>query len=226
MAGATQSELARQVRYLKVENEILRIKPPARITVTEKEKNRLAKFAARLGSAINDLVSIAGELIWDRRRIAMQMFLVRTVIAAVIIGVVSEIAHRSPRMALASPEEGVPRCRSIVAFELTTFSSNSRSRRKCSTLTWGCSANCICAHVERSSIQSGSSNNRDRPSMSHRTCATATIDLRTTRTRLTRKPCHGCQEEHTKSSVLSAFCRGVVQLCAARFSTGSSIAGI
>ncbi len=58
IAGATQKELARQVRYLKVENEILRSKLPARITVTEKEKNRLAKFAAKLGSAINDLVSI------------------------------------------------------------------------------------------------------------------------------------------------------------------------
>lgn len=58
IAGATQNELARQVRYLKVENEILRSKLPARVTVTEKEKNRLAKFAAKLGSAINELVSI------------------------------------------------------------------------------------------------------------------------------------------------------------------------
>lgn len=58
IAGATQKELARQVRYLKVENEILRSKLPARVTVTEKEKNRLAKFAAKLGSAINELVSI------------------------------------------------------------------------------------------------------------------------------------------------------------------------
>ncbi len=46
------------VRYLKVENDILRSKLPARVTVTEKEKNRLAKFAAKLGSAINELVSI------------------------------------------------------------------------------------------------------------------------------------------------------------------------
>lgn len=58
IAGATQSELARQVRYLKVENEILRSMLPPRITVTDKEKNRLAKFAAKLGSALNDLVSI------------------------------------------------------------------------------------------------------------------------------------------------------------------------
>ena len=33
IAGATQKELARQVRYLKVENEILRSKLPARLTV-------------------------------------------------------------------------------------------------------------------------------------------------------------------------------------------------
>lgn len=50
IAVATQNELARQVRYLKVENEILRSNLPARITVTEKEKNRLAKFAAKLGA--------------------------------------------------------------------------------------------------------------------------------------------------------------------------------
>lgn len=58
IAGATQNELARQVRYLKVENEILRSKLPARITVTEKEKNRLAKFGAKLGAALNTLVTI------------------------------------------------------------------------------------------------------------------------------------------------------------------------
>lgn len=58
IAGATQNELALQVRYLKVENEILRSKLPARVTVTEKERNRLAKFAAELGSAINELLSI------------------------------------------------------------------------------------------------------------------------------------------------------------------------
>jgi len=36
IAGSTQRELARQVRYLRVENEILRSKLPARITVTPK----------------------------------------------------------------------------------------------------------------------------------------------------------------------------------------------
>lgn len=38
IAGATRKELARQVRYLKVENEILRGKLPKRITVAPKEK--------------------------------------------------------------------------------------------------------------------------------------------------------------------------------------------
>ena len=58
IAGATQNELAEQLRYLKVENEILRSKLPKRVTVTDKEKNRLAKFAQNLGPALKELVSI------------------------------------------------------------------------------------------------------------------------------------------------------------------------
>jgi hypothetical protein len=49
IAGATQEELGWRVRYLKVENQILRSKLPARVPVTEKEKNRLVRFAAKLG---------------------------------------------------------------------------------------------------------------------------------------------------------------------------------
>lgn len=52
IAGATQKELARQVKYLKVENEILRSKLPKRITVTPKEKHRLVKFAQKLGGKV------------------------------------------------------------------------------------------------------------------------------------------------------------------------------
>jgi putative transposase len=48
IAGATQKELARQVKYLKVQNEILGSKLPKRITVTPK-KNRLVRFAQKLG---------------------------------------------------------------------------------------------------------------------------------------------------------------------------------
>jgi putative transposase len=43
IAGGTEKELARQVKYLKVENEILRSKLPKRITVTPKERNRLLR---------------------------------------------------------------------------------------------------------------------------------------------------------------------------------------
>jgi putative transposase len=58
IAGATQKELARQVRYLKVENEILRSKLPKKVTVTPKERNRLVRFAKNLGSALSELATI------------------------------------------------------------------------------------------------------------------------------------------------------------------------
>lgn len=58
IAGAAQKDLARQVRYLKVENEILRSKLPARITITSSERQRLLKFGAKLGKAIQQLVTI------------------------------------------------------------------------------------------------------------------------------------------------------------------------
>jgi len=51
IAGATQRELARHVRYLKIENETLRSKLPKRVSVTPKEQNRLVKFGTRLGRA-------------------------------------------------------------------------------------------------------------------------------------------------------------------------------
>jgi hypothetical protein len=58
IAGSTQRELARQVRYLKVENEVLRSKLPARITITLKERPRLVKFGAKLGRALHQLMTI------------------------------------------------------------------------------------------------------------------------------------------------------------------------
>ncbi len=59
LAGATQKELARDVRYLKVENQILRSKLPKRIAVTEQERNRLIRFAKNLGAkALNELATI------------------------------------------------------------------------------------------------------------------------------------------------------------------------
>ena len=51
LVGATQKELARQVRYLKVENQVLRSKLPYRVPITSQERNRLVRFAAKLGTA-------------------------------------------------------------------------------------------------------------------------------------------------------------------------------
>ena len=58
IAGASQKELARQIRYLKVENQILRSKLPARVTITPAERQRLIKFGAKLGKALRQLVTI------------------------------------------------------------------------------------------------------------------------------------------------------------------------
>ena len=44
MAGSTDRELARQVNYLKAENQILRSRLPGRISLTEREKNRLGEL--------------------------------------------------------------------------------------------------------------------------------------------------------------------------------------
>ena len=52
IAGATQKELARQVKYLKVENQILRSRLPKRIMVTAKERVRLVRFAQKLGGKV------------------------------------------------------------------------------------------------------------------------------------------------------------------------------
>lgn len=58
IAGSTQKELASQIRYLKIENEILRSKLPSRVSVTAKERNKLVKFGAKLGKALGELVTI------------------------------------------------------------------------------------------------------------------------------------------------------------------------
>ncbi len=58
IATSTQKELARHVRFLKVENQILRSKLSARVPVTAKEKNRQIRFAERLGRALDQLTTI------------------------------------------------------------------------------------------------------------------------------------------------------------------------
>src|ERR1700689_3530030 len=46
LVGATQKELARQVRYLTVENQLLRSKLPYRVTITNQQRNRLVRFGS------------------------------------------------------------------------------------------------------------------------------------------------------------------------------------
>jgi putative transposase len=58
ISSATHAQLTRQIQYLKGENEILRSKLQARITVTLAERKRLVKFASKLGGMLRHLVSI------------------------------------------------------------------------------------------------------------------------------------------------------------------------
>ncbi|MFN0054655.1 MAG: hypothetical protein ACKV0T_20985, partial [Planctomycetales bacterium] len=58
LAYATRQELARQVQYLKTENQILRSKLPARITIKPEERRQLVKAGRGLGKAIWELISI------------------------------------------------------------------------------------------------------------------------------------------------------------------------
>ena len=59
IACATRQELARQIHYLKVENEILRARLPRRIIVRPDERKRLLKAARGLGNIVlKQLVSI------------------------------------------------------------------------------------------------------------------------------------------------------------------------
>lgn len=66
IALATDRELARQVKYLKVENEILRAKLPKRITVTKSEQARLVKFGKKLGPAMRHLITIVSPRTFAR----------------------------------------------------------------------------------------------------------------------------------------------------------------
>ena len=58
LVGATQKELARQVRYLTVENQMLRSKLPYRVNISNQERNRLVRFGSKLGRALGQLVTI------------------------------------------------------------------------------------------------------------------------------------------------------------------------
>lgn len=66
LAAATDRELARQVQYLKAENEILRGKLPTRINVTACERNRLLKYGKLVGTAICQLITIVTPRTFQR----------------------------------------------------------------------------------------------------------------------------------------------------------------
>jgi putative transposase len=66
LASATDSELARQVEFLKTENQILRAKLPKRITVTPTERERLVKLGKQLGDAVKELLSIVSPRTFAR----------------------------------------------------------------------------------------------------------------------------------------------------------------
>ena len=58
LSNSTDKALAKQVQFLKAENEVLRARLPKRIVATPKERARLLKFGKPLGSAIKDLITI------------------------------------------------------------------------------------------------------------------------------------------------------------------------
>jgi len=58
LATIVNSELQEQIKYLKVENRILRSKLGKRVKLTPDERSRLVRFGAPLGPALKDLISI------------------------------------------------------------------------------------------------------------------------------------------------------------------------
>lgn len=61
LASLTRSQLARQIQYLKAENEILRSKLGQRVTVTPAERRRLVKLGRGIGPAIKHLMTIVSH---------------------------------------------------------------------------------------------------------------------------------------------------------------------
>ena len=66
LAGSSESALRQQVQYLKAENQVLRSRLGARVKVTPREKARLVKLGARLGSALASIVTIVSPLTFMR----------------------------------------------------------------------------------------------------------------------------------------------------------------
>src|SRR6266852_1898182 len=66
LAAGNDCEIASQLQFLKVENEILRSKLPKRIAVTPRERNRLLKYGNLVGAAISQLISIVTPRTFQR----------------------------------------------------------------------------------------------------------------------------------------------------------------
>jgi putative transposase len=66
LASATDRELARHVQYLREENRMLRTRLPRRLTLTERERQRLLKFGRPVGAAIYHLISIVAPRTFAR----------------------------------------------------------------------------------------------------------------------------------------------------------------
>ena len=58
IANATESELAKYIEYLKVENQILRDRLPKKIDTTPAGREKLLKVGNPLGSKVKRLISI------------------------------------------------------------------------------------------------------------------------------------------------------------------------
>jgi putative transposase len=58
LANAASSALARQVQYLKAENQILRAKLPKKVPVTPQERRTLLRYGKPIGAAIKELITI------------------------------------------------------------------------------------------------------------------------------------------------------------------------
>jgi putative transposase len=70
LASATDKQLAKQVQYLKGENEILRARLPEQMSTTPAERRRLLKLGRPLGAAIKGLITIVKPTtfaIWVRQ---------------------------------------------------------------------------------------------------------------------------------------------------------------
>ncbi len=66
VATATHRELARQIQYLKAENEVLRARLPEHIRTTPAERAKLLKFGKPLGEAIKALITIVSPQTFAR----------------------------------------------------------------------------------------------------------------------------------------------------------------